>query len=314
MKAVWLFVFLVSLLGGGFRTISSVNQYASEAARAYKKKDYIEAITAYEYLLNELEVDDDQLRLNLAHSFYRSGQLSKAVQEYQLLADNQAHRLRSIAHLQLGNIATKQKKYKQALSLYKQALIAAPGNEEARYNYELLKKYLELHPEMVDQPKEKPTPPEQAKQDSTQVPPPTEEEPQPTKKPDNNGDQEEEIEQQQPDQAGEQEKGGASEKENNLPPQQQEKEQAAGTEKGDTEGTNPESQFDPKQQERKGGYENASSADERAQTRRIRLQKANISPDRAKLLLDAMRNAELQYIQQLPKKSDKKPDRSKPDW
>ncbi|MFD2515094.1 aerotolerance protein [Pontibacter locisalis] len=314
MKAVWLLVFLVSFLGGGFRTISSINRFATEAAQAYHKQDYIEAITAYEYLLNELEVDDDQLRLNLAHSYYQSGQFPKAMQEYRLLADNPAHRLRSIAHLQLGNIATKQKKHKQALALYKQALVAEPNNEEARYNYELLKKYLELHPELVNQPEQKPAPPEPVEQDGTQLPPPAEKEPQPKKKPDASGDQEEEMEQPQPDKTGEEGKGGASERQNDKAPQQREKEQITGNQEGDTKGTNPESQFNPEEQERRGGYENALDADQQAQMRRIRLQKANMSPERARLLLDAMRSAELQYIQQLPKKAGKKPDKSKPDW
>ncbi|WP_439879781.1 aerotolerance protein [Pontibacter sp. MBLB2868] len=314
MKAAWLLVFLLSLLGGGFRTISSINKYTSEAAQAYKSQEYVEAIAAYEYLLNQLEVEDDQLRLNLAHSYYNAGQFSKALQEYRLLADNASHQLRSVAHLQLGNIATKQKKYKQALSLYKQALVASPGNEAARYNYELLKKYLDLHPETAEQPEQPLTPPEQAPEDSVSTPPSAEEEPQAKNKPDSEGDKEEETEQPQPDKEGETGTGGTSNKKNEKPPQQQEKEQASGSEKGDTEGMNRESQFDPRQQERSGGYENASDNDARAQTRRTRLQQANISPDKAKLLLDAMRNAELQYIQQLPKKAGKKPDRSIPDW
>ncbi|GAB3196792.1 tetratricopeptide (TPR) repeat protein [Pontibacter aydingkolensis] len=314
MKSVLITVLLVSILGGGLRTISQVNEYAATAAKAYNNQQYQEAIVAYEYLLNDLEVKDDQIRLNLAHAYYNDNRLTQALEQYRLLADHQAMHLRSVVHLQLGNIATKQKKYKQALALYKQALIAEPENEAARYNYELLKKFLDLNPDMAELPEEQTPEPEQAQADSTTLPPPAQEEPQPGKKPDAKGEQEEETEQPQPDEKGQQQEGGSTSKPNEQTPQQQDKEQATGKSPGDTEGLNQDSQFDPKQQERSGSSENISEADIRAQTQRARLQKANISPERAKLLLDAMRNAEMQYIQQLPKKATKKPDRSKPDW
>lgn len=315
MKLTIVIIFLLSLLGGGFRTITSINQYASSAATNYRNGQYAEAIAAYTYLLDDLEVDDNQLRLNLAHAYFKAGKLSEAVIAYQLLADNPSHRLRAISHLQLGCIATKQKKYKQALALFKQALIADPTNEEARYNFELLKKFLDQNPEKAAEAAEPDDfNPEEVPADSSLAPPSAKEEPQPKKKPDSAGDQEEEIEQPEPDKKGEEAKGGSSDRKNKQPPIEKEKEQATGKEEGDEEGLNLESQFDPLEEERKGGYEEASKLDQRAQTQRARLQKANISPDRAKILLEAMRNAELQYIQQLPKKSKKKPAKGMPDW
>ena len=314
MRAIFFIILLIGIPGSGLRTISQVNEYAAKAAQAYQDKDYQEAIITYEYLLDKLETDDDQIRLNLAHAYYKADRLKEALQQYRLLADNPATYMRSVVHLQLGNIHTKQKKYKQALLLYKQALIARPESEAARYNYELLKKYLELHPEKAELPEQELPEPEQPQEDSTAMPGPTQEEPKPKTKPDPEGEREEETEQPQPDEKGQQGTTGTSEKQNQQPPQKQDKEQAAGNQPGDTEGTNPDSTFDPTQQERVNGTENITEADVRAQTQRMRLQKANISPERARMLLDAMRNAEMQYIQQLPKKTSKKPDRSKPDW
>ncbi|MEJ8802169.1 tetratricopeptide repeat protein [Pontibacter sp. H249] len=315
MKSILLTIFLISILGGGFRSISEVNEYANKAALAYKQQQYQEALVAYEYLLNDLEVDDDQIRLNLAHTYYKSGRLAEALQHYRLLTDNPAEHLRSVVYLQLGNIATKQKKYKHALSLYKQALVIAPENEEARYNYELLKKYLVLYPEKKEQPQEQLQEPEQTETDSTQLPPPAQEQAEkPKQKPDPNGEQEEETEQPQPDANGQQGNGGTSPEQSEQTPEQKEKEQTTGSTPGDTEGLNKDSQFDPKQQERSNSNESIAESDIRAQTQRARLQKANISPERARLLLDAMRSAEMQYIQQLPKKATKQPDKTKPDW
>ncbi|MDX5480220.1 MAG: tetratricopeptide repeat protein [Hymenobacteraceae bacterium] len=318
MKLTVIAILLISILGGGLRTISRINEYAREGAKAYAQQDYTTAISAYAYLLNDLEVQDDQLRLNLAHSYYQSGQLAEAQHEYRLLADHPTQRMRAIVHLQLGNIATKQRKYKQALSLYKQALIADPGSDAARYNYELLKKYLDLHPEKAEEaPKEQLPPPAPEQEDSVKAPQPEQEqEQQPKKKPDSEGDQEAEVDQPQPDAQGQQQAPGGSspEQQKNEQAQAREKEQASGKEKGDTEGLNREDQFDPTSSQRSGGYEPISDQDQRAQTQRARLQQVNLSPEKARILLDAMRNAELQYIQQLPKKATKKPDRSKPDW
>ncbi|WP_162056246.1 aerotolerance protein [Pontibacter pamirensis] len=323
MKPV-LFVFLlVSLLSGGFNTISRLNEYAKTAAEAYHQQEYIEAIAAYEYLLRDLEVKDDQLQLNLAHAYYKANLLPQAAAEYRLLADHPSRHLKAVAHLQLGNIATQQKKHRQALALYKNALIAEPLNDAARYNFELLKKYIALHPETPEenpednfsQLKESNT-----DQDSLASPPPAEEalEPQPKQNPDANGDTEEEIEQPQPDNTGQQQSqntgDGSQDKRKDEQAGDQEREQKSGSAPGDTEGLNPDGQDDLEQLPRNSSAEGVSAEDQRAQMRRARLQQVNMSPEKARLLLDAMRNAELQYIQQLPKKATKTPDGSRPNW
>jgi len=40
----------------------------------------------------------------------------------------------------------------------------------------------------------------------------------------------------------------------------------------------------------------------------------NISEEKAKMILEAMKNNEIQYIQQNRRKAKKKKDSSKPDW
>ena len=323
MKPLLIAFFLVSFLSGGFNTISRLNEYAKTAATAYYSQEYTEAIAAYEYLLHDLEVQDDQLQLNLAHAYYKAGLLPQARQEYSLLADHPSQHLKATAHLQLGNIATQQKKYKQALQLYKNALIAEPSNDAARYNYELIKKHLALHPEAPDAtPKDNlPAPAESlAEKDSLSSPPPAEEnlEPQPKKNPDPNGESEEEVDQPQPASSGLQKPQNTGEGNRNNAQDtrtgNQEREQSSGNAPGDTEGINRDGQTESEQWPRSSSAEDVSQEDQRAQTRRARLQQVNMSPEKARLLLDAMRSAELQYIQQLPKKSTKTPDRSKPNW
>lgn len=306
---------LVSLFSGGISIITRINQHAGEAAVAYQRKDYIEAIASYKYLLDDLEVEDDQLSLNLAHSYYQAGLLPQAMEAYQYLADHPSTHLRALAHLQLGNIHTKQKNYKRALALYRQALVAEPENDAARYNYELLKKYLLLNPEAANE-EEQPAAAEQEKRpepDELQTPPPASEdlEPQPKKNPDEQGEQEEEIETPEPDQGGQQQMpGGGKDQQQGT----KEREEAAGEAPGQEQGQLLNSPFDKNGQQHRGSSEAVSEEDQQAQTRRARLRQANMSPEKARLLLDAMRNAELQYIQQLPKKSTRQPEPGKPDW
>ena len=40
----------------------------------------------------------------------------------------------------------------------------------------------------------------------------------------------------------------------------------------------------------------------------------NISPEKAQMILEAMQNGEIQYIQQQKRKSTEKQDKGKPDW
>ncbi|GAA4425514.1 hypothetical protein GCM10023188_06550 [Pontibacter saemangeumensis] len=320
MKPLLLLLFVASIFNGGLNVISRINEYSRRAAAAYAQGAYLEAVTAYRYLVHDLQVHDEQLQLNLAHASYRAGLWAEAQEEYGLLANYDNRRLRAVASLQLGNIATKQRKYRQALALFKAALVAAPENDAARYNYELLRKYIALHPETPeDTPeKEQHAPEEGQGADSLASPPPAGElEPQPKKKPDANGTTEEEIEQPAPAANGRQQQSAGADRQDNgrsTPGGEQERAQESGREAGETEGINPEGQPDSGQQQRGSSAEGVSEGDARAQMRRTRLQQMNMSPEKARLLLDAMRNAELQYLQQLPKKSSKAPDPSKPDW
>ncbi|MHC2992452.1 aerotolerance protein [Pontibacter sp. HJ8] len=330
MKSLLTIIFLISLLGGGLHTITHINQYTKIAALAYEQQEYAEAIAAYEYILTDLEVKDDQLRLNLGHTYFRAGQLQQAQQQYTQLAKHTSKHIRAVALLQLGNITAQSKKYKQALVYYRQALVADPASDAARYNYELLKKYLALHPDHQDAPDT--DAPAAASQDQEQgqhqpdnfdqTPPPDEEQqaPKPKNKPDSTGDQEEEIEsQEQADKGQDEQQGSGSDKNqpndgNSNRPENQDKQEASGQEKGDTKGLNPDNAFDPDRPERSQSNDPATDSEQRVQTRNNRLQQMNISPQKAKLILDAMRNAEQQYIQQLPRKATGKPDSLKPDW
>ncbi|MDX5437628.1 MAG: aerotolerance protein, partial [Pontibacter sp.] len=151
--------------------------------------------------------------------------------------------------------------------------------------------------------------------DSLQAPPPDQEDlqPQPKKKPDEQGDQQEELEMPAPDADGQQQQSAGQQKQD-TPQGPKEREEKAGNAPGDTEGLNQNNVPELNQPQGNLSTDAVSEEEQRAQTRRARLRQANMSPEKAKLLLDAMRNAELQYIQQLPKRATRKADPGKPDW
>ncbi|MCP2043955.1 aerotolerance protein [Pontibacter sp. HSC-36F09] len=322
MKAFVAVILFIEFLSGGLRSISLMNEHADLAAAAYKRGNYIEAVASYEYLLEDLDVQDDQVRLNLGHAYFRIGELQKAQQQYTLLANHATRHIKAVSLLQLGAISAQSKKYKQALSYFRQTLIVEPGNEAARYNFELIQKLLEERPELAQADEEDEVLPadQQAAQNQPkpqqQKPEEEEQVEQPRKNPDSEGDQEAEVDKaEQDDQGQQQEQGGAGQeqdgKENGK---SAEKQEISGQEPGETQGMNPESNFDPKRPERSRSAEPLSDAEQRAQTRNNRLQQHNINPEKARLMLEAMRSAEQQYIQQLPKKATRKPDPTKPDW
>ncbi|PKV62959.1 tetratricopeptide repeat protein [Pontibacter ramchanderi] len=322
MKALAAIILFIGFLSGGLRSISLLNEHANLAAAAYKRGDFIEAVASYEYLIDDLNVQDDQVRLNLGHAYFRLGEMQKAQQQYTLLADHATRHIKAVSLLQLGAISAQSKKYKQALSYFRQTLIVEPGNQAARYNYELIKKLLEERPDLAKAAEEEDQlpadQPAAQQQSSQQQQEPNEEEQveQPRKNPDSEGDQEAEVEKpEQDDQGQQQEQGGAGEEKNGKENgKQSEKQEISGQEPGDTQGMNPDSSFDPKRPERSRSSEPLSDAEQRAQTRNSRLQQHNINPEKARLMLEAMRSAEQQYIQQLPKKATRKPDPTKPDW
>src|SRR5688572_2390161 len=146
MNTVWLFIFLLFSISD-FRNIAARNEHNRKAAAAFEKGNYVAAVKSYEFLVYELKDQDPRLLLNLAHAYRKNNQLEKAQKAYEKCLKNPNAWLRSISWDQLGTLQAKLPDYQKALTFYKRALVAAPANEQARYNYEMLKKFLRDHPE-----------------------------------------------------------------------------------------------------------------------------------------------------------------------
>jgi Ca-activated chloride channel family protein len=123
--------------------INKVNRAKSEAKKAYIAADYKTAIAKCKFLIDSLGVNDDEIRLNLANAYYHENDTTNANPLYQSLTGSEKNMIRSKAYQQLGVMNTRKGKAEEALKQFKQAVKADPENEDARYNYEMLKKKLD---------------------------------------------------------------------------------------------------------------------------------------------------------------------------
>ena len=140
MKATVLLV--IALLFTDLDKIGKINTAKSEAKKAFLSGDFETAAKKYRYLVDSLGVTEDEVRANLAAAYYQLKDTANALNTYSQIAQSSNARIRSVANQQLGVMADTKGKLEEALNYFRQALKAAPENQEARYNYEVVKKKL----------------------------------------------------------------------------------------------------------------------------------------------------------------------------
>ena len=278
MKLLGILAIIAASLGtatleGGLNDIAKINRLKVQAEEAYEQEDYQSAVKYYTALVDSLQVDDDLIRLNLAHALIKAGDTTSAQRNYTSLANSNDHSLKSVAYQQLGIINSYQKKYKEALSTFKESLKADPSNEDARYDYELVKKLLAEQQQQ-----------EQEGEDQKQE-----------------QNEEEKNDQEQKNQEGEGEKSE----------EQQGEEQKSEQQQGEGEESEEPSDQNAEQSEQEEGQEGEEEAPPSVADK---LQEMNITEEKARMILEAMRNNEMQYIQQNRRKPQNPRDRTKPDW
>ncbi|HEX6226501.1 MAG TPA: tetratricopeptide repeat protein [Chryseolinea sp.] len=139
---LFLFV-IVSILAIDPSRIAKVNRAKSEAREAYMDGDYKKAVSVYSYLTDSLGVEEDEVMINLANSYFQVKDTTNAMSAYQSLTASPKSHIRSKAQQQLGILHHLQGKYEEALANFKEAIKADNNNVDAKYNYEILKKKLD---------------------------------------------------------------------------------------------------------------------------------------------------------------------------
>lgn len=253
--------------------IGQVNSLKSQAKEAYLKGDYKTAISKYRTLVDSLGVTEDEVKLNLANAYFEAKDTANTAMSYQPLTQSQNSKIRSVAHQQLGVLSNRENKHEEALASFKQALKADPTNEDARYNYEMVKKKLEEQKKKEE---------EQKKND-------------PNQKEENKDKQD-----QQQDQKDKQDQKEQQDKKDQQNKEQQEKQKQDEQKKQQEEQQSEEK----KEQDKK----------ETPQSVKDKLKEMEMSEEKAQMILEAMKNQEIQYLQQNKRKATKPKDRTKPDW
>ena len=168
-KLVLLLAFLGLTLGQQWWNpiyIFQTNSAKKKAANFYQEKQYKDAASELLYMNNVWKLDEPTVTLNLAHSYFEqqdTSAISSALTYYSQAVNSENDRVRSVANLQVGilkakragseqtKLKDKKKIYEDALVNFKEALRADEYNEEARFDYELLKRLLEIEAQKQEQ-------------------------------------------------------------------------------------------------------------------------------------------------------------------
>jgi Ca-activated chloride channel homolog len=283
----------------GVNDIATVNKLKKEAEAAYLAGDYAKAAQAYTMLTDSLGVMEDKLFLNLGHSLFQQGDSAQAFSQYQRLINTKDKSLKSVAYNQMGIISSKPGDRNAALNLFKEALKADPTNDEARYNYQLVKRQIaeenEQNQDDQQQDQEKNEEKEDEKKDQ-----------QNQQDKDQNNDQKNEEQKKQDQQKKDQESQNKDQKDQDEKSEEQKQQEE-----------NKKSEEQKKQEQQQSEQQEKEDKDGEKQPPQInpdKLKEMNISEEKAKMILEAMRNSEIQYIQQNKRKGVKKPESGKPDW
>lgn len=265
--------------------IAKINSLKNEANAAFKSANYQLATEKYSILADSMGVREDEILLNLAHSFYHLGDTGSAKQNYQSVTTSDNKKLKSIASQQLGVMEKDAQKLEESLNYLKNAIKSDPTNSGAKYDYEVVKKLLDQQQEQNQENQDKDQ--DQENQD----------------KEDQEKKDQEKSEEEKDGEKSEEEKSEEGEK------SEEEKEGEKSEEEKEQEGEKSE-----EEKEQEGEKSEEEKKKEMDESTKQKLQEMNISEEKARMILEALKNNEIQYLQQQKRQPTKQKDSGKPDW
>lgn len=136
-------LFSLLFLPASWKRIAEKNSAIEEAERYYAETEFEESVRQHLLLMDDFELNSEEVKFNLALSYQNNGQEADAQKTYGEMLNAPHGTLPSFAANQIGVLQGKEKKYEEALQAFKTALLKNPNNEIARYNYELLSRWLD---------------------------------------------------------------------------------------------------------------------------------------------------------------------------
>ncbi|WP_425639346.1 hypothetical protein ACPUEN_06755 [Algoriphagus yeomjeoni] len=151
------------LIPASWTRVSRLNSAIDLAGESYAKAEYEQSIINHQVLVDEFGYASPELDYNLGLSNQFAEKVDEAAGYYDKASIAPNKMLASFAYNQGGVLLGDKKEYEPALSKFKSALIQNPNNEVARYNYELLARWLQRDEERKNEDQNKPEPSEFAK-------------------------------------------------------------------------------------------------------------------------------------------------------
>ena len=125
---------------------------------------------------------------------------------------------------------------------------------------------------------------------------------------------EQEQKQQQQDQQDQEEQQKKEEEQKQDQNQEQEQKEDQQNQEQSEDDKNAEQKEQSEQAKQEETDEEGKEMDQPPMSRSEKLENLNLTEEKARMILEAMKNNEIQYIQQNQRKATKKPDSNKPDW
>lgn len=172
--ALPILLFILLLIPASWKKIGDQNRALKEATNAYQSTDFEASVRQHLVLINEYQLTDPKIKFNLALSYQNNGQEEEAFKTYGELSISKDATIASFAANQAGVLRGRESNYKEAISFFKTALLKNPENEVARYNFELLSRWLaeneeEEQEQQDEENKDKPEPSNYAKRMKAQA-------------------------------------------------------------------------------------------------------------------------------------------------
>jgi len=142
---------LLMFIPASWQRIAQKNRAIDRAEKAYKASDFENSIRNHLALMTDHDLRTPEVNFNLGLSYQLNGQEAEAQRTYTELVNSPNIRIGSYAANQNGTISAREDKYEEALQSFRRALIKNPDNEVARYNYEMLARWLEKNKDQQDQ-------------------------------------------------------------------------------------------------------------------------------------------------------------------
>ena len=125
-----------------------VRSVPEQAQEAYKRKDYQRALELYQEAQTR-DPDSDTLAYNLGNTMYRLDRYEEARKLYDRILENKNPVLSADSYYNMGNTLYRmgrrtddQQSFSQALEAYKHSIMLDPGDRDAKYNYEMVRRLL----------------------------------------------------------------------------------------------------------------------------------------------------------------------------